>query len=54
IRQLGTPAKPPKPRGISPGRRKGMKLPKRLHAKKWSSKAGKAPKWPDFGSIIQL
>lgn len=29
IRQLGTPAKPPKPRGISPGRRKGMKLPKR-------------------------
>jgi hypothetical protein len=29
IRQLGTPAHPPKPRGISPGRRKGMKLPKR-------------------------
>lgn len=29
IRQLGTPAQPPKPRGISPGRRKGMKLPKR-------------------------
>jgi hypothetical protein len=29
IRQLGTPATPPKPRGISPGRRKGMKLPKR-------------------------
>jgi hypothetical protein len=29
IRQLGTPAQPPKPRGISPGRRKGMKFPKR-------------------------
>ncbi len=33
IRQLGTPAKPPKPRGISPGRRKGMKLPKRSRQK---------------------
>jgi hypothetical protein len=33
IRQLGTPALPPKPRGISPGRRKGMKLPKRLRHK---------------------
>ena len=33
IRQLGTPAKPPKLRGISPGRRKGMKLPKRLRQK---------------------
>ncbi|MCP4064059.1 MAG: transposase, partial [Gammaproteobacteria bacterium] len=33
IRQLGTPAKPPKPRGISPGRRKGMKLPKRPRQK---------------------
>lgn len=31
IRQLGTPAKPPKLRGISPGRPKGMKLLKRLH-----------------------
>ncbi len=29
ICQLGTPAQPPKPRGISPGRRTGMKLPKR-------------------------
>ena len=29
IRQLGTPAQPPKLRGISPERRKGMKLPKR-------------------------
>jgi hypothetical protein len=29
IRQLGTPAQPPKPRGISSGRRKGMALPKR-------------------------
>lgn len=29
IRQLGTPAKPPKPRGNSPGRRKGVELPKR-------------------------
>lgn len=29
IRQLGTPARPPKPRGISPGRRRGAKLPKR-------------------------
>ena len=29
IRQLGTPAQPPKPRGISPGRRKGTILPKR-------------------------
>lgn len=29
IRQLGTPAHPPKPRGISSGRPKGMKLPKR-------------------------
>ena len=26
IRQLGTPAQPPKPRGISPGRRKGTIL----------------------------
>ncbi|MFO7632466.1 MAG: hypothetical protein R6W76_08005, partial [Caldilinea sp.] len=33
IRQLGTPAQPPKPRGISPGRRKGTKLPKRLRHK---------------------
>jgi hypothetical protein len=33
IRQLGTPAHPPKPRGISPGRRKGMKLPKRPRQK---------------------
>ena len=29
IRQLGTPAQPPKPRGISPGRRPGLELPKR-------------------------
>jgi hypothetical protein len=29
IRQLGTPAQPPKPRGISPGRPKGTILPKR-------------------------
>jgi len=29
IRQLGTPARPPKPRGISPGRPNGTKLPKR-------------------------
>ncbi len=29
IRQVGTPAQPPKPRGISPGRRKGTILPKR-------------------------
>jgi hypothetical protein len=29
IRQLGTPAQPPKRRGNSPGRPKGMKLPKR-------------------------
>jgi len=29
IRQLGTPAKPPKLRGISPGRPQGTKLPKR-------------------------
>jgi hypothetical protein len=33
IRQLGTPAHLPKPRGISPGRRKGMKLPKRPRQK---------------------
>ena len=33
IRQLGTPAKPPKPRGNSPGRRQGMKLPKRPRQK---------------------
>lgn len=33
IRQLGTPAKPPKLRGISPGRPKGMKLPKRPRQK---------------------
>ena len=30
IRQLGTPAQPPKRRGIAPGRPRGMKLPKRL------------------------
>ena len=29
IQQLGTPARPPKPRGKSPGRPKGMKLPPR-------------------------
>jgi hypothetical protein len=29
IRQIGTPAKPPKPRGISPGRAKGTILPPR-------------------------
>jgi hypothetical protein len=29
IRQLGTPAQPPKRRGISPGRRLGTKLPRR-------------------------
>ena len=33
IRQLGTPAQAPQPRGISPGRRKGTKLPKRLRCK---------------------
>lgn len=33
IRQLGTPAKPPKPRGISSGRREGTKLPPRPHLK---------------------
>lgn len=33
IRQMGTPAKPPKLRHISPGRRKGLKLPPRLHRK---------------------
>lgn len=33
IRQLGTPARPPKPRGISSGRPKGMKLPKRPRQK---------------------
>jgi len=33
IRQLGTPAQPPKPRGYSPGRRQGTKLPKRLRCK---------------------
>lgn len=33
IRQMGTPAKPPKPRGISPGRRKGTNLPSRPRRK---------------------
>ena len=33
IRQLGTPAQPPKPRVISTGRRKGTKLPKRPRQK---------------------
>jgi hypothetical protein len=33
ICQLGTPAQPPKLRGISPGRAKGMKLPKRPRQK---------------------
>lgn len=33
IRQIGTPAKPPKPRFISPGRPKGMKLPPRPRQK---------------------
>ncbi len=33
IRQLGTPARSPKPRGIPPGRRKGFKLPKRPRQK---------------------
>lgn len=33
IRQLGTPAQPPKHRGYSPGRRGGAKLPKRPYQK---------------------
>jgi hypothetical protein len=33
IRQLGTPAQPPKPRGISAGRRLGMRLPPRPRQK---------------------
>ena len=33
IRQLGTPAQPPKPRGKSPGRPQGMKLPPRPRRK---------------------
>jgi len=33
IRQLETPAQPPKPRCIPPGRCKGMKLPPRLRQK---------------------
>jgi hypothetical protein len=33
IQQLGTPAQPPKPRGISPGRPKGTKFPKRPRQK---------------------
>jgi hypothetical protein len=33
IRQIGTPAQPPKLRGISPGRRKGTKLPPRPRRK---------------------
>jgi len=33
IRQLGTPAQPPKHRGYSPGRRRGTKLPKRPRQK---------------------
>ncbi|VAW30330.1 hypothetical protein MNBD_CHLOROFLEXI01-4573 [hydrothermal vent metagenome] len=33
IRQIGTPAKPPKRRFISPGRRKGTKLPPRPRRK---------------------
>ena len=33
IRQIGTPAKPPQPRFISPGRPKGTKLPPRLRRK---------------------
>ncbi len=33
IQQLGTPAQPPKPRGIPPGRRQGTKLPPRPRQK---------------------
>ena len=33
IRQLGTPARPPQPRGNSPGRQQGTQLPKRPHCK---------------------
>lgn len=33
IRQIGTPAQPPKPRGISAGRRKGTRLPPRPRQK---------------------
>jgi hypothetical protein len=33
IRQIGTPAQPPKPRGISAGRRLGMRLPPRPRQK---------------------
>lgn len=33
IRQFGTPALPPKPRGISPGRRKNADFPKRIRQK---------------------
>lgn len=37
IRQLGTPAKSPKPRGYSPGRRKGTRLPRRQRYKVYVS-----------------
>ena len=45
IRQIGTPAQPPKPRFISPGRPKGMKLPPRPRRKVVikSSKEAKPP-----------
>ena len=33
IRQIGTPAQPPKPRGMSAGRRQGTRLPPRLRQK---------------------
>ena len=33
IRQLGTPAQPPQPRGKSPGRAAGTKMPPRPHVK---------------------
>lgn len=53
IRQLGTPAQPPKPRGNSPGRQMGTRLPRRPR-QKWSLRARNPPKQPDFGSVIQF
>jgi len=43
IRQIGTPAKPPKPRGKAPGRRRGVSFPPRS-CKKVVVKGKRKPK----------
>jgi hypothetical protein len=53
IRQIGTPAQPPKPRGISAGRSYGTRLPPRPR-QKVVVKGHQQAQAPFFGTIVQL